>query len=767
MSNNLLRVPFRISEVAPLQQVLTELIKKDYFQPASLFEPDLAKTQQLQTTVSVGSRDDHAVAHETYESALTELYHVITDIAKKFPDDCVQFEWYSTLGHKPIHSVSSLWRLEQVQLLFQIAALKSQEACGQSKLTEEGLKSAFKQFKVAAGLFDYLLLQNISMPLRDFDVETLSFLKMLMLAQAQEVIWQKAILSNNMKDSAIAKVSVKVSELYEATAEYGRRSEAIVLDWINHCKVKMCHFAAVAHYRMSIAALDTFQYGEQVGHLRVALRQCEIGLKNQRYVHTKVIDELNGLKSIVSSTLKAAEKDNDLVYLKPVPDESLLPAIVGVSMVAPELPENFLERRPDAKVSFASLVPFTIILVAQAFRERQNSFLKEHVDQPLEALSRMFARFLAERDLPASIDTIQRPEDIPDSLLLHSQEIRKIGGVRLIENSMDEIGKLAYQCNDLARACEEKLHIESEEDMIMKNRVGSERWTREPSSSASAALTARIKRMREYLDQGHESDSILVRQYEDIKNILMIYCDGREGLKASIPRTSYHRVESAIGRRIGELRDLLAEAEKLEQNRQRLKSSVAVKNREHNILPTVLSEFKKNPQKYYAEDGTTIESKRFEPVYEKFIKLFDTDLQYVETLKQKQMELELKIHRAKEQLQLKDESSIDASQQRRLEALQLFENAYASYLELVSNLNEASKFYTDFLEKGSVVMDDVDQYLYRRREEARELELSISHLVQLQNIEHSMAEGKPLQLAAPRGQRTGLWDPTKGIRFSE
>lgn len=733
------------------------MIKKDYFQAASSFEPDLKRCQLLQNGVSFGAKDKSA-RHDNYEATLIEYYHVLSDIIKKFPDNCIEFEWYGTLGYKPQHCTFTLWRMEQLQAVYQMAALHSQKAADQNTYTEAGSKAAYKFLKVAAGIFDYLVKTQFPHQLPDFDTSTLSFLRDLMLAQAQEVIWQKATLSDSMKDSAIAKVAIKAAELYSVAADYGNRSDSVVLDWTNHCKVKSSHFAAAAHHRMSISALDAFKYGEQVGHLKAALRLCDEGLKSKRYVGAKVLEELEALKGVVAATLASAEKDNDLVYLKPVPDEAHLPPITGVSMVALELPANFLERPENTPAKFASLVPFTIVQVAQAFRERQEQFLKEHVDEPLDALSRMFARFCAERDLPASIDSIQRPEDVPDSLLLHSREIINIGGVNLIESSMIEIGRLASQCNDLVRCCEEKIRIETREDQILRDRAGPGRWNREPSSSAASALNTRICRMKDFLEQGRQSDTVLVLQYRDIKDYLVVYGGGKEALKANIPRSTYVKVDSATGRLIGELRELLAEADRVEQNRQRLKLSVAVKNREHNILPTVMSEYKKNPSKFSTPEGALDET-RFEPVYEKFIRLFDTDLQYVELLKKRQMDLESRIQGATEQLRA-GLAARDQSQEKRHEALQLFENAYASYLELVSNLNQASKFYTDFLEKGSVVMDDVDQYLYARREEARELEILVSQMGQLQEIEHNMSSEL---LHAPKGQRT--WDPSRGIRF--
>ena len=109
---------------------------------------------------------------------------------------------------------------------------------------------------------------------RDLQPETLQFLKSLMIAQAQETIWQKS-LASGMKDSVIARLSIQTSEYYSTAAKYGNSSEFIKLEWINHVTVKQFHFKAAAHYRVSTLNHEGFKYGEQVASLQVALSSCD------------------------------------------------------------------------------------------------------------------------------------------------------------------------------------------------------------------------------------------------------------------------------------------------------------------------------------------------------------------------------------------------------------------------------------------------------------------------------------------------------------
>lgn len=760
MLKNLICVPFRLLDPFPIRESLVSIIKKDYFQPASTFNEDLNRLQDLQNYVSsVASQTD--VDLDAFENALYDYYYMIQDVASKFPDKVVTITWYGTLGYKPKSSPASSWKEVQGNTIYQLASVYCQKAIRQSPFSDDGIKAACSYFKLAAGTFEHL--RSLNLQLVDFDDATLLSLQWLMLAQAQELTWNKAISNPSMKNTVIGRLSIKVAEFYATAREYADRSDLIVLDWINHFKVKEYHFKAAAEYRVSMTAQDSFEYGRQVAYLKVASDHCAEAAKYKRYVDAAVVEDLQGLTTVVNDSLRSAEKDNDLVYLKAVPPASELPPINGVSMVNAEIPSK-LTTRDNTTSAFASLLPFHIIQVAQAFKERQEQFIVQSFHEPLQALTRMLAKFLADRDLPASIDTLQKPENLPESIVHHAQEIMSIGGIALIETSMGEISKLAAQSQELVGACEERLRMEKYEDDLMRERQGTARWSRPPSEVAGAEFLARTQKMKLYLEQGHQSDILIGDNFTAIKSFLEIYCGGRDALVRSIPTSSHSTIGLSIAKLISELRDLLKEVDNLEKSRQRHLLSIEIKSRDHSILPAILSEFKKNPSSFQNSEGT-IEPSKFEVIYEKHLRSYSADFEFVERSKQQQVALEKKIDQTNAEFAQARNISFDSSQRKRLEMLQSFEEAYVQYLELVSNLNQASKFYVDFLEKGNVVLRELDNFLYLRREEARELEISIHNANNLQNIEQSMSQSKE-SLPAPRGQKANTWDPSKGIRFS-
>lgn len=153
-----------------------------------------------------------------------------------------------------------------------------------------------------------------STPAEDMDDNTLEAIEQLLLAQAQECFWQKAVV-DGYKDASIAKLAAKVSDFYIAASDWGIKSDAISSEWIHHMTAKHHHFAAAAQYRQACDCLEKRKYGEEVARLRDSMNCIGEALKEVRYVNKRVADDLTGLRSRVQETLKRAEKDNDLIYL--------------------------------------------------------------------------------------------------------------------------------------------------------------------------------------------------------------------------------------------------------------------------------------------------------------------------------------------------------------------------------------------------------------------------------------------------------------------
>ncbi len=157
-----------------------------------------------------------------------------------------------------------------------------------------------------------------STPPEDMDPGTLECLELLLLAQAQECYWQRAV-TNGLKDASIAKIAAMVSDYYSQAMDLAIKSDAISSEWIHHMTAKHHHFAAVAQFRASRDCLDKRKYGEEVARLKDAVACANEALREARYVNKTVLGDLNILKNKLLDDLQRAEKDNDIIYLRTPP----------------------------------------------------------------------------------------------------------------------------------------------------------------------------------------------------------------------------------------------------------------------------------------------------------------------------------------------------------------------------------------------------------------------------------------------------------------
>lgn len=230
-------------------------------------------------------------------------------------------------------------------------------------------------------------------PPEDMDDMTLQSLEQLLLAQAQECFWQKAI-KDGLKDASIARLAAKVSDFYGDASEFAVKSNAISVDWIHHMTAKHHHFAAAAQYRQSLDCLEKRKYGEEVARLRDSLSCVNEALKESRWISRVVLGDLNGLKARVSEDLKRADKDNDVIYLQAVPPKSELKSIDRASMVVAKAPSQVTDaismlgdNGPLGQPLFSKLVPYAVHIAASIYSDRRDRLVNETIIGELESMT--------------------------------------------------------------------------------------------------------------------------------------------------------------------------------------------------------------------------------------------------------------------------------------------------------------------------------------------------------------------------------------------
>ncbi|CDR39911.1 CYFA0S04e00474g1_1 [Cyberlindnera fabianii] len=790
MQSNLIFVPYRATERIEFGSALRDIIDKEYYQTPSAFEADIQEVDTLRNDIIQPGKTPS-------DLALLKRYYVnLSTLESKFPKDVVEFPWFGTLGYRvtgPVKIKSFLF--ERINIIYNIGALYTQMALDQDRSNGEALKKACLYFQYAATHFAYINKlaeeegSTLTLPL-DLQKGTIDTLRLLCLAQAQELFWQKAF-GDKVKDSLIARLALQVSDYYDQALKAVTHSEGFRSEWVSHMTVKKCHFEAAAEYRASLVSVSSSKYGEEVARLQRAQKSISAASTQLKFVSQTVKADFEGLSKTVSETLKRAEKDNDLIYLQDVPTDvtPIVKAPVTKDMQIDEIVKPFeaLGTGNYGDQLFKDLLPFYVIQVSHAYRERQAEYVEKHIVTPVRSLTRIIHKFLFERGLPASVDSVDKPLAIPATLLEHSQEVRGKGGVQNLRRVFADIQTLCVSGERLLTGARDRLSKEESEDESLRSRQGSKHWNRPPSKEAASDLYRRIEELEGYLSQAKEGDKVIEERMRQVESPLEILGSEEKDLRKHIPNSEARKLDPSLRRAIVDLKDVLSKIQRLEIEREEFISVVEVKSEQFNILPKIISEYKSIQRDF---KDLKVDETTFEPVFSKHIKNFQTDLDFIEKQKitQKKLEDEIDVLNDKFIHLNKSQGSNDD----REKVLRNLEAVYAVFNDILDNMSQGLKFYNDLNSKCQELLQDIDAFIYKRRVEARDMEAELNSKFQQMDLnsprrERSSSPKKKLQtstvvndaaeiqrskspaLIAPRAKpanpNAGLWNPDSGIKF--
>ena len=625
------------------------------------------------------------------------------------------------------------------------------------------------------------------------DMMTLESLQQLLLAQAQECFWSKAV-KDGLKDSLIAKLAAKVSDFYDQAAEYGTKSDIISTDWIHHMTAKHHHFAAAAQYRASRDCLDKCRYGEEVARLRDSLVCVNEALKESRWINKIVLGDLNGLKSRVTEDLKRAEKDNDVIYLIPVPPKSELRTLDRAGMATPRTPTEVSdpastlgERGIFGQPLFAKLVPYAVHIAISIYQERKDRVVNTTIIDELESTTNKLRDLLQSLNLPGSLQALEKPLGLPPTLTSHAEEIRQQEGLHRLRRTMHEISKL--RANDAATYNEgvEVLKSESAEDDRAKLKYGTDRWTRQASQQAAEPMYRQAAEIEGYLKSANSSDELVKGKLKECEAVLQLLCGTDRDLEDYVPSSRRATITPNVERAISALRAQLNEVSRLENRRKKTIEKLRDKAKKDDINPAILAETARLEREFPMQK---IEPAQFENMFEDRLQRYDVDRQMVLDEKQEQGSLNAQLKEASNAFTAARRG--DSSTKDREQALQRLENAYFKYKEIVSNLNTGRKFYNDLANIVTRFKDDCKTFAYQRRLEAAQFEQDLANSMSLLNISqtNNLQDQKQREtlrshyhekapaadpLTAPTPTRAavapppvpapGVWKPEMGINF--
>ncbi|KAK5937413.1 pH-response regulator protein palA/rim20 [Knufia obscura] len=729
MSSNILEIPFRRTQSVKLSIAIKSYIESKFDQQPAAFDDDCLAIERL--------REDAIHTVEPHKSGIQKLTAYAAQLrymSSKFPLELgVDFSWWPAIGY---HTTSPITqnniRFELANVLFNLAALYSQLAFTNNRTTPEGLKQSAQYEVAAAGTFYFLRTEIIpdmrSTPPEDMDESTLLSLEQMCLAQAQECFWGKAV-KDSMKDGTIARLAACVSDYYSAAGDWAIKSDAISTEWIHHLSAKHHHFAAAAQYRQSIDCLEKRKYGEEVARLRDALICADEGLKERKWINRVVDGDLNGLRSRVREELRRAEKDNDVIYLLPVPPKSELKILDRANMVAPKPPKEVNEgmhmlgpHGPFGRPLFEKLVPYAVHQAGQVYAEKRDRLVNQNIIADLEAMTTKLKELLADLNLPGSLQALEKPLGLPPSLMSKAEELRQQDALYRLKRSVEDTTKIKTSDFAVYQDAVALLDAEKSEDERCRAKYGTDRWARLPSEQALSKWWKQSTDLLGYLNSAGSSDNLVQTKIRENEHVLRLLTGPDRDIERYVPSSRNLSITPAIEKASSKLRGVLNDVSRLETKRRRKIEAIRSKAKSDDISPALLTEAARLEREYPMQP---ISASQFEHLFDERLEAYEADRDALTQDQEDQDQLCTRLREANKVFVQARRGETEQVTKDRERALQELENGYVKYKEIVQNLENGRKFYNDLAGHVARFRDGVRAAVAQRRQEASEFEAEI------------------------------------------
>ncbi|XP_054468938.1 rhophilin-2 [Anoplopoma fimbria] len=236
-----------------------DFILEHYSEDGNSFEDEIADLMDLRQACRTPSRDEAGV-----ELLAKYSSHLPLMESRFFPptrQTGIFFTWYDSFTGVPVCQQNL--SLEKASILFNMAALYSQIGTRSNRQTIAGLEQAISAFQKSAGILNHLKETFTHTPSYDMSPAMLSMLIRMMLAQAQECLFEKTALPGirNQFHSLMkmTQEAAKVSEIYDQVHQSMIQTpikDNVPFFWSTMSQVKTNHYRSMAHYFVASALLD-------------------------------------------------------------------------------------------------------------------------------------------------------------------------------------------------------------------------------------------------------------------------------------------------------------------------------------------------------------------------------------------------------------------------------------------------------------------------------------------------------------------------------
>ncbi|KAJ8447630.1 hypothetical protein Cgig2_031684 [Carnegiea gigantea] len=660
---------------------------------AQNLEDDLDTVKQLRSDIEKSSDSPPA-----RRDLLIKYFKCLCLMETRFPIssdkdhiNSIQFTWFDAFKNKQKSSQTNI-HLEKAAVLFNLGAVYSQIGLSFDRSTVEGRKQAVHNFATAAGVFAYLR-DNVAVKAAgggsatvDLSVECAGMLERLMLAQAQECVFETTIAKGSTPGvcSKIARQELQSSGIvFEASSQVGIFYEEALAalnvaplnvhfdkNWIAHVQLKASLFYAEACYRYSIELHEKEEIAEEIARLKSGISALSEAKKSAKGAPAQLLDAASKLEVSLNHNLERAMKENDRVYLQRVPSISSLSPLPAFSMVKPMPLDEILDASKEKM--FQSLVPDSSAKALSRYTEMVDDVIRTQAEK-LQQASELARVRLREMDLPDSILALEGNMSLPENLKEDVEAVQISGGPAGLEAELQQLRDLKRVNHELLVQTEEQLQKEAQEDAQFRSQFGT-RWTRPQSSTLTKNLQDRLNRFAANLKQAAESDARIERSVRDHSALMSIL--DRRPIESALPTlskpiVSLDATEDAI---LGALKQSLRQLETLGAQRAGLEDMLKEMRRKDDILPKLMT-----------STGS------YEDLFKKEIAKYDNICKDISQNIEAQEQLLMQIQAQNDQFSaLFNLEDYKAARDR---CCKQIEAAISKYQEIKDNINEGLKFY--------------------------------------------------------------------------
>jgi programmed cell death 6-interacting protein len=458
---------------------------------------ELRKT--IASTCQAGSKQP--VTEGFIESTLKEYAKLLAIAQLHFPlctgeIKGLVFNWIESLDGKPKTSLNS--NVELMGIIINMAAASTVVGANDAaNKSVEGIKSGFKYFSTAAGLYQFASglanKINTNEVTGELAAPVLNAYAQYCLAMGHHCSYLKAEIEMRDKHSVLSKLAMQASREYSQVES--------MLRGYNGCKgVEQCSrfalaaghlFAARASWHLATEALAKEDYGVGIARLRDA--EAALGQAQGSCPNTAAQTWVGTVAAPIHKMASDAQTQNDTVYFERVAKGLPPPEALGRNMAKILPADGVLAWPKETPDPFKDIIPMHVASVANDFRSKMTNeinmltaWLQSHREGVRQSVSQL--------GVVAAIDQAEHSDRkqgrVPDAIrnkiitLRTNKDGSTFKVVDVLVNMLGHIANAAAAVESTSDKIEEELNKEIQEDLEACKMYGEKVWygLRRPSS---------------------------------------------------------------------------------------------------------------------------------------------------------------------------------------------------------------------------------------------------------------------------------------------